>query len=88
MKKGALGGHSIFSRTEKPGGIPGQPGFCLLTAPLKVYSALSWQRPQVQRYRAPMIRDTLYKTYLISAGAVTVAWTGLFMWIVAGAFGL
>jgi hypothetical protein len=66
---------------------PVSTGAFWLIARFKVYSALSWQQAQMRRYHASMIRDTVYKTYLISAGAVTVAWTGLFIWIVAGAFG-
>jgi hypothetical protein len=66
---------------------PVSTGTFWLIARLKVYSALGWLQAQMWRYRASMIRDTVYKTYLISAGAVTVAWTGLFIWIVAGAFG-
>jgi hypothetical protein len=57
-----------------------------LIARLKVYLALSWQQAQVQRYGAPMMRDTLFPTLLIGAGIATAAWAGFLIWTVAGMF--
>jgi len=65
-----------------------QNGAFLFAARIKVYLALSSRQAMRSATVRPMVRDTLYKAYLISAGAVTVAWTAVFIWIVAGAFRL